>query len=114
MFILKPLFTLDDESFEQLCHLYSDFVSERMALSDDLDAIQGKLEEYRENGVQVGWLNHPESQQVHIYPSSQPFQVPATEHAYRRRDISYVHPEPSRLLVSRLITDNHFHLLPQH
>jgi Uma2 family endonuclease len=67
----KPFLTLDDE----LCNLGSDFALELMSPIDDLAAIQGKLEEYRENGAQLGWSNHPESQQVHIYRSIQPVQV---------------------------------------
>lgn len=52
-----------------------DFVLELMSPSDDLAAIQGKLEEYRENGAGLGWLIDPESQQVHIYRSNQPTQI---------------------------------------
>ena len=32
-----------------------------------MDALHKKMEEYRENGAQLGWLLYPASKQVHIY-----------------------------------------------
>jgi Uma2 family endonuclease len=52
-----------------------DFVLELMSPSDDLTVIQGKLEEYRDNGAQLGWLIAPETQEVHIYRSGQPIEI---------------------------------------
>jgi Uma2 family endonuclease len=52
-----------------------DFVLELMSPSDELAVIQGKLEEYRDNGAQLGWLIAPEIQQVYIYRPDQPVQV---------------------------------------
>lgn len=44
-----------------------DFVVELRSPSDDLDEIQAKMREYVENGLQLGWLIDPETQQVEIY-----------------------------------------------
>lgn len=52
-----------------------DFVLELMSPSDDLAATQGKLEEYRDNGAQLGWLIDPETQRVHIYRPEQPTRI---------------------------------------
>lgn len=35
--------------------------------SDDLSWLQAKMEEYRANGVRLGWLINPQDQQVEIY-----------------------------------------------
>lgn len=35
--------------------------------TDDLAALQAKMQEYRDNGVQLGWLINPQDQQVEIY-----------------------------------------------
>ena len=44
-----------------------DFVIELKSPSDDLSVLQGKLEEYRDNGVRLGWLIDPENYQVFCY-----------------------------------------------
>ena len=44
-----------------------DFVIELKSPSDDLTVLQGKLEEYRDNGVRLGWLIDPENYQVFCY-----------------------------------------------
>ena len=44
-----------------------DFVIELKSPSDDLTVLQGKLEEYRDNGVRLGWLIDPENHQVFCY-----------------------------------------------
>ena len=47
--------------------LCPDFVIELLSPSDRLTTVQEKMQEYRENGVQLGWLIDRSSQQVEIY-----------------------------------------------
>ena len=44
-----------------------DFVVELRSPSDSLEAAQAKMEEYRANGVRLGWLVNPQKKQVEIY-----------------------------------------------
>jgi Uma2 family endonuclease len=50
--------------FAPLC---PDFVLELKSPSDELSILQAKLQEYMENGAQLGWLIVPETQQVMVY-----------------------------------------------
>lgn len=52
------------EGFPPIC---PDFVVELRSQSDRLKPIQGKMAEYIENGVRLGWLIDPYKKQVHIY-----------------------------------------------
>jgi Uma2 family endonuclease len=58
--------------FAPLC---PDFVLELKSPSDDLPALQAKLQEYMANGAQLGWLIDPETQQVYSYRPGQPVQI---------------------------------------
>jgi Uma2 family endonuclease len=44
-----------------------DFVIELRSQSDSLKTLQEKMEEYRTNGVRLGWLIDPQQKQVEIY-----------------------------------------------
>ncbi len=44
-----------------------DFVLELMSPSDSLKETQEKMQEYRENGVKLGWLINPPQGQVEVY-----------------------------------------------
>jgi Uma2 family endonuclease len=44
-----------------------DFVIELRSKSDSLKTLRAKMEEYRSNGVRLGWLINPQQQQVEIY-----------------------------------------------
>lgn len=44
-----------------------DFVIELRSKTDSLKTLQAKMEEYRANGVRLGWLINPQQQQVEIY-----------------------------------------------
>ena len=48
--------------------LCPDFVVELRSATDSLDSLLDKMEEYRSNGVQLGWLIDPEAQRVTVYP----------------------------------------------
>ena len=52
-----------------------DFVIELKSPSDDLTVLQGKLEEYRDNGVRLGWLIDPENYQVFCYRPQRPVEI---------------------------------------
>jgi Uma2 family endonuclease len=47
--------------------LAPDFLIELRSASDSLSKLQAKMQEYRENGVRLGWLIDPQHQQVEIY-----------------------------------------------
>jgi Uma2 family endonuclease len=44
-----------------------DFVIELRSKSDSLTTLQAKMQEYRENGVRLGWLVNPQQKTVEIY-----------------------------------------------
>jgi Uma2 family endonuclease len=58
---------LTDEQWQKFLPLCPDFVLELRSPSDSMGALHKKMEEYRENGAQLGWLLDPASKQVHIY-----------------------------------------------
>ena len=47
--------------------LAPDFVVELRSASDDLKPLQDKMQEYRDNGVSLGWLIDPQNQRVQVY-----------------------------------------------
>ncbi|NCJ06832.1 Uma2 family endonuclease [Synechococcales cyanobacterium C] len=62
----------DPNQFLPLC---PDFAIELRSASDDLDRVRAKMQEYLENGMQLGWLLDPYGQQVEIYRVGQPVEV---------------------------------------
>jgi Uma2 family endonuclease len=52
-----------------------DFVMELRSYTDDLPALQEKMQEYLDSGVQLGWLVDPQEQQVEIYRRGQAKEV---------------------------------------
>lgn len=47
--------------------LAPDFLIELRSASDSLSKLQEKMQEYRDNGVRLGWLIDPQHQRVEIY-----------------------------------------------
>jgi Uma2 family endonuclease len=47
--------------------LAPDFLIELRSETDSLKKLQQKMQEYRENGVRLGWLIDPQKEQVEIY-----------------------------------------------
>lgn len=47
--------------------LCPDFVIELISPTDTLAATQAKMDEYIENGAQLGWLIDPEPRRIHVY-----------------------------------------------
>lgn len=62
----------EQERFVPLC---PDFVVELRSASDALAPLQAKLQEYMENGAQLGWLIDPQQQVVEIYRPNQAVEV---------------------------------------
>ena len=52
-----------------------DFVVELVSESDDLKAIEEKMQEYLDNGLGLGWLIIPKTRQVKIYRSQQALEI---------------------------------------
>ena len=52
-----------------------DFVIELRSMTDSLKTLREKMEEYRSNGVRLGWLINPQQQQVEIYRLGQEVEI---------------------------------------
>lgn len=70
-----------------------DFVVELRSASDDLKRLQDKMNEYRDNGVRLGWLIDPQNQRVEIY-RTRTGRGSATSscYAFRRGCVAWVYP----------------------
>lgn len=66
-----PLTPDQKRRFAPLC---PDFVLELASPSDNLATLQAKMQEYMDNGSQLGWLIAPDTQQIFIYHPDQPTQ----------------------------------------
>ena len=64
------------DGFIPLC---PDFVVELRSKTDNLQALRAKMQEYLENGTQLGWLIDPKNKRVEIYRPGQAVEV--LEHA---------------------------------
>ncbi|HBQ98065.1 MULTISPECIES: Uma2 family endonuclease [unclassified Roseofilum] len=60
------------EKFPPIC---PDFVIELRSPSDSLKLLQDKMQEYLDNGTQLGWLINPQNRQVEIYRQGQDKQI---------------------------------------
>jgi Uma2 family endonuclease len=60
------LTTEQRKGFAPLC---PDFVIELLSETDDLAILQAKMQEYLDNGCQLGWLINPKNRTVEIYRS---------------------------------------------
>ena len=58
---------LTPEQRKKFPPLAPDFVIELRSETDRLPKLQEKMEEYRDNGVRLGWLINPQKKQVEIY-----------------------------------------------
>ena len=66
---------LTPEQRKRFLPLCPDFVMELVSESDDLADTQAKMREYIANGLRLGWLINPKSQQVEIYRPNQEIEV---------------------------------------
>jgi Uma2 family endonuclease len=55
--------------------LAPDFVVELRSTTDTLKTLQSKMQEYIDNGVQLGWLIDPKNRRVEIYRSGQDVEI---------------------------------------
>ncbi|MDJ1176267.1 Uma2 family endonuclease [Roseofilum capinflatum] len=60
------------EKFPPLC---PDFIIELRSASDSLKPLQEKMQEYMDNGCQLGWLINPQNRQVEVYRQGQEKQI---------------------------------------
>jgi Uma2 family endonuclease len=60
---------------EQFPPIAPDFVVELRSRTDDLEDLEAKMQEYMKNGVRLGWLLDPITQQVKIYRQDQPVET---------------------------------------
>jgi Uma2 family endonuclease len=67
--------TLTPEQKEKFPPICPDFVLELMSPTDNLKAIQAKMQEYRDNGARLGWLINRKAQEVEIYRLGQEVEV---------------------------------------
>ncbi|MCI0525500.1 MAG: Uma2 family endonuclease [Acidobacteria bacterium] len=58
---------LTDKERKRFVPLCPDFVVELRSATDRLNKLQQKMEEYIENGAQLGWLIDPIEKKVHVY-----------------------------------------------
>lgn len=68
----EALSATDREKFPPIA---PDFVIELRSATDRLATLQAKMEEYRENGVRLGWLIDPQNKTVEIYRPEQAVEV---------------------------------------
>ena len=67
--------SLTPEQQQRFVPLCPDFVVEILSPSDRLSTTQTKMNEYIENGVQLGWLINRKRQEVEIYRPNQAVEV---------------------------------------
>lgn len=61
------LVTLTPEQKKKFVPLCPDFVIELRSPTDSLSVLQAKMQEYLDNGAQLGWLIDPEQMRVYVY-----------------------------------------------
>jgi Uma2 family endonuclease len=71
----KRWLALSPTQREQFPPIAPDFVLELLSPSDSLPATQTKMQEYIDNGVQLGWLIDRKTRTVEIYRPDQPVQT---------------------------------------
>jgi Uma2 family endonuclease len=74
------LATLTPEQKQRFLPLCPDFVIELRSPSDNLKALQDKMQEYIENGASLGWIIDSEAKQVLVFqPQKKPFSLEKPE-----------------------------------
>lgn len=63
---------LTPEQLEKFAPLCPPFVVELRSATDRLGDVKQKMQEYMENGAQLGWLIDPYSRRVHVYRAGVP------------------------------------------
>jgi Uma2 family endonuclease len=71
----EQLASLTPEQMKKFLPVCPYFLVELMSPSDSLKKTMEKMEEYLANGTKLGWLIHPDKQQVYVYRPGQAVQV---------------------------------------
>ncbi len=71
----ERLATLTPEQKEKFLPLCPDFVIELRSPTDSLTLLLSKMQEYRENGAQLGWLIDPIQRRVYVYHPQRPIEI---------------------------------------
>ncbi|MEL6780699.1 MAG: Uma2 family endonuclease [Cyanobacteria bacterium J06597_16] len=66
---------LNAEQKKTFANICPDFVVELRSASDALKPTQEKMQEYLDNGAQLGWLINPQNKQVEVYRPGKPVEV---------------------------------------
>jgi Uma2 family endonuclease len=66
---------LPPKARQKFAHICPDFVVELRSQTDQLKTLQAKMEEYLENGAQLGWLIDPLERKVHLYEPNHPVNI---------------------------------------
>ena len=64
--------TLTPDQRRKFVPLCPDFVIELRSPSDELSVLQAKMQEYRDNGAQLGWLIDPAARRLYVYRPQAP------------------------------------------
>ncbi|MDR9405202.1 MAG: Uma2 family endonuclease [Halothece sp. Uz-M2-17] len=67
--------TLTPQQRQKFIPLCPDFVIELRSPTDQLIDVQNKMQEYLENGTELGWLINPQDKKVEIYRQNQVVEV---------------------------------------
>jgi Uma2 family endonuclease len=66
---------LTREQKQKFLPLCPDFVIELRSPSDNLRAVLAKMQEYLDNGAQLGWMIDPLTRRVHVYRPQHPPEI---------------------------------------
>jgi Uma2 family endonuclease len=66
---------LTREQKQKFLPLCADFVIELRTPTDNLQAVLDKMQEYMDNGAQLGWLLDPLTRRVHVYLPQRPPEI---------------------------------------
>jgi Uma2 family endonuclease len=78
---------LTQEERKKFPPLAPDFVIELKSETDRLPKLQTKMQEYRDNGVRLGWLINPQDRTVEIYRLGQEVEVVSSPFSLNGEDV---------------------------
>jgi Uma2 family endonuclease len=78
---------LTQEERKKFPPLAPDFVIELKSETDRLPKLQSKMQEYRDNGVRLGWLINPQDRTVEIYRLGQEVEVVSSPFSLGGEDV---------------------------
>lgn len=66
---------LTEKQKNSISHICPDFVIELRSKTDRLKPLQDKMQEYTDNGAQLGWLIDPIEKKIHVYRPDAPIEI---------------------------------------